>query len=50
MSVKRRILSIRLIEKVRDYPEYAEEIGLSGNTIKKDKVSSEKENKGEKNG
>ncbi len=34
MSVKSRIIAIRLIEKVKDYQEYAKEIGLSVNTKK----------------
>ena len=29
MSVKQRILTIRLIEKIRDDPEYAEKIGVA---------------------
>ena len=49
MSVKSRIIAIRLIEKVKDYPDYAYEIGLSVNTRKKDSNNIiEKVNEGEK--
>lgn len=49
MSVKSRIISIRLIEKVKDYPEYAQEIGLSVKTRKIDRNSIlEKVSEGEK--
>lgn len=47
MSVKSRIISIRLMEKVRDYPEYAKEIGLRVGTKKQEK-NIEKDIKGEK--
>lgn len=50
MSVKSRIISIRLMEKVRDYPEYAKEIGLRVITKKQEKITIEKDIKGEKNG
>lgn len=49
MSVKSRIISIRLMEKVRDYPKYSKEIGLRVIT-KKQKIAIEKDIKGEKNG
>ena len=49
MSVKSRIISIRLMEKVRDYPEYAKEIGLNASIREKDRESNiEKDNKGER--
>ena len=48
MNVKSRIIAIRLIEKIKDYPEYAKEIGLSVNTIKSDRDNIiEKINEGE---
>lgn len=33
MSVKERIISVRLIEMIHRNPEYAEKIGLKGETI-----------------
>lgn len=34
MSVNNRIISIRLMEKIRNYPEFADEIGVFVNTRK----------------
>lgn len=42
MSVKSRINSIRLMEKVRDYPEYAKEIGLNASIREKDRESNKR--------
>lgn len=41
MSVKSRIISIRLMEKVRNYPEYAKEIGLYANMREKNRKDNE---------
>ena len=48
MSVKRRILTIRLMEKATSFPNYADEIGLKINFINSTKEKEIRYTQGEK--
>lgn len=48
MSVKSRILTIRLMEKATAFPEYAGEIGLKMNFIRNDREKEIRNTQGEK--
>ena len=48
MSVKKRILTIRLMEKATSFPKYADEIGLKINFINSTKEKEIRHTQGEK--